>query len=82
MADTNPYPTPGGVEAAIKEAAKKASTADPSLTINEHIRMAHYVGFSTVELATDLVARFIDPALDDSASSRPWSHQRLDWYAE
>lgn len=45
MAEANPYPTPGGVEAAIKDAAKKASAVDPSLTTNERIRMAHFDRF-------------------------------------
>lgn len=45
MAEANPYPTPGGVEAAIKDAAKKASAADPSLTTGERIRMAHFDRF-------------------------------------
>lgn len=45
MADANPYPTPGGVEAAIKDAAKRASAADPSLTTNERIRIAYFDRF-------------------------------------
>lgn len=45
MTEANPYPTPGGVEAAIKDAAKKASAADPSLTTGERIRMAHFDRF-------------------------------------
>lgn len=35
--------------------------------------------FPTVELASELVARFIDPALDGAANGKTWSHQHLDW---
>jgi len=45
LAEANPYPTPGGVEAAIKDAAKKASAIDPSLTAGERIRMAYFDRF-------------------------------------
>lgn len=45
LADITPYPTPAGVEAAIKDAAKRAASADPSLTTNERIRLAHFDRF-------------------------------------
>lgn len=45
MADIEPYPTAAGVEAAIKDAAKKAATADPSLNVNERIRLEHFNRF-------------------------------------
>lgn len=45
MADPKPYAAPAGVEAAIKDAARAASAADPSLTINERIRIEHFRRF-------------------------------------
>lgn len=45
MADVEPYPTAAGVEAAIKDAAKKAAAADPSLNVNERIRLEHFNRF-------------------------------------
>lgn len=45
MADAVPYSTAAGVEAAIKEAAKKAATADPSLTTTERIRLEYFNRF-------------------------------------
>jgi hypothetical protein len=45
MADVEPYPTAAGVEAAIKDAAKKAQAADPSLNVNERIRLEHFNRF-------------------------------------
>jgi len=45
MADIEPYPTAAGVEAAIKDAAKKAAAADPSLNVNERIRLEHFNRF-------------------------------------
>lgn len=39
MPEIQPYPTSAGVEAAIKDAAKKAAGADPSLDTNERIRL-------------------------------------------
>jgi hypothetical protein len=45
MADVEPYPTAAGVEAAIKDAARKATAADPSLDINERIRLEHFNRF-------------------------------------
>lgn len=35
----DPYPTAAGVEAAIKEAARKATSADSSLTVDDRIRL-------------------------------------------
>ncbi|MGH3350651.1 MAG: nucleotidyl transferase AbiEii/AbiGii toxin family protein [Nocardioides sp.] len=45
MADPKTYATPAGVEAAIKDTARAASAADPSLTINERIRIEHFRRF-------------------------------------
>jgi hypothetical protein len=45
MTDVEPYPTAAGVEAAIKDAAKKAAAADPSLNVNERIRLEHFNRF-------------------------------------
>lgn len=45
MADVEPYPTVAGVEAAIKDAAKKAVAADPSLNVSERIRLEHFNRF-------------------------------------
>ena len=45
IADVEPYPTAAGVEAAIKDAAKKAAAADPSLNVNERIRLEHFNRF-------------------------------------
>ncbi len=45
MADHDPYPTPGGVEHAIKDAAKKAAAADPSLDVNRRIQLEYFNRF-------------------------------------
>ncbi len=45
MADPGPYATAAGVEAAIKEAAKKAAAADPSLDVNKRIRLEYFNRF-------------------------------------
>ncbi len=45
MAELEPYPTPSGVEAATKDAAKRAASTDPSLTISERIRLAYFDRF-------------------------------------
>lgn len=45
MPDVEPYPTSAGVEAAIKEAAKKAAADDPSLDTNERIRLEYFNRF-------------------------------------
>jgi len=45
LPDVEPYPTAAGVEAAIKDAAKTAAAADPSLTINERIRLEYFNRF-------------------------------------
>ena len=45
MAEPEPYSTPRGVENAIKDAAKKAAAADPSLDVNERIRLEYFNRF-------------------------------------
>lgn len=45
MADIEPYATPAGVEAAIKDAARKATAEDPSLGIAERIRLEYFRRF-------------------------------------
>lgn len=45
MCEINPYPNGHGVEQAIKEAAKKASHEDPSLSVNERIRLKYFNRF-------------------------------------
>lgn len=45
MDEIQPYPTSAGVEAAIKEAAKKAAAADSSLDTNERIRLEYFNRF-------------------------------------
>ncbi|MBJ7248882.1 MAG: nucleotidyl transferase AbiEii/AbiGii toxin family protein [Thermoleophilia bacterium] len=45
MADVEPYTTPAGVEAAIKDAAKKSATTDPSLNTNQRIRGEYFDRF-------------------------------------
>lgn len=42
MENSEPYPTARGVESAIKEAAKKAAQADPSLDVNKRIRLEYF----------------------------------------
>ena len=39
------YTTPGGVEAAIKEAARQATRDEPSVSISERIRQEHFRRF-------------------------------------
>ena len=41
MTEREPYPFPGGVEDAIKNAAKKAAVADPSLDISKRIQLEY-----------------------------------------
>lgn len=45
MPEIQPYPISAGVEAAIKDAAKKAAVADPSLDTNERIRLEYFNRF-------------------------------------
>lgn len=42
---SEPYPTPAGVEAAIKDAAKKAAKTDPSLDVNRRIQLEYFNRF-------------------------------------
>jgi nucleotidyltransferase AbiEii toxin of type IV toxin-antitoxin system len=44
-AELEPYPSAAGVEAAIKDAARKAAAADPSLPVNERIRLEYFNRF-------------------------------------
>lgn len=39
----------------------------------------HCAGYRTVELASDLVRRLIDPALSGDAAGKMWSHKSLQW---
>jgi hypothetical protein len=43
--NVEPYPSSAGVEAAIKDAAKRAAAADPSLDTNERIRLEYFNRF-------------------------------------
>lgn len=43
--EQEPYPTAHGVESAIKEAAKKAAQADPSLDMNKRIQLEYFNRF-------------------------------------
>lgn len=45
MAEHEPYPTPGGVESAIKDAAKKAAADEPSLDVNKRIQLEYFNRF-------------------------------------
>ena len=45
MTEAERYATPSAVEAAITAAARKAFTADPSLTIQERIRLEYFHRF-------------------------------------
>ncbi len=45
MSVPEPYPTPRGVEAAIKDAAKNAAEADPSLDTNKRIQLEYFNRF-------------------------------------
>lgn len=45
MAEPPAYPTPAGVESAIKDVAKATSAADPSLDTNERIRLEYFNRF-------------------------------------
>lgn len=42
MPDHEPYATPAGVIAAIKDAARAATRADPSLTVTQRIRLEYF----------------------------------------
>ncbi len=39
----------------------------------------HCAGFRTVDLASDLVRRLIEPALSGDATGKMWSHKSLQW---
>lgn len=45
MTERVPYPTAGGVETAIKDAAKKAAAADPSLSVAKRVEVEHFNRF-------------------------------------
>ena len=45
MVEANPYPTPAGVENAIKDAAKKAAAVDPALDVNKRIHLEYFNRF-------------------------------------
>jgi Nucleotidyl transferase AbiEii toxin, Type IV TA system len=45
LAELEPYASAAGVEAAIKDAARKGAAADPSLTVNERIRLEYFNRF-------------------------------------
>ncbi|HET7398150.1 MAG TPA: nucleotidyl transferase AbiEii/AbiGii toxin family protein [Intrasporangium sp.] len=45
MTEPEHYPSASGVEAAIKDAAKKATAADPALSVNERIRLEYFNRF-------------------------------------
>lgn len=168
MTEREPFATSGGVETAIKEAARKAAASDPSFDVSKRITLEHFnrflsrvfsegenskwvlkggtsilaripssrstrdidllctnftlaraleelirlastdlndhfrfeyvnhrdsigndarlsksvnycASYRTVELASDLVARLIDPALTRDADGKTWSHTSLDW---
>lgn len=42
MTNAEPYPTPRGVENAIKDAATKAAASDPSLDVNKRIQLEYF----------------------------------------
>ncbi|MDN5794788.1 MAG: nucleotidyl transferase AbiEii/AbiGii toxin family protein [Intrasporangium sp.] len=45
MAEPEPYSTPRGVENAIKDAARSAAAADPSLDVNKRIQLEYFNRF-------------------------------------
>lgn len=45
MTDRDPYPTSGGVEKAIKNAAKRSAAADPSLPVSKRIELEYFNRF-------------------------------------
>lgn len=45
VAEPEPYSTPRGVENAIKDAARKAAAADPSLDVNKRIQLEYFNRF-------------------------------------
>jgi hypothetical protein len=45
VADHEPYPTAAGVEAAIKDAAKKLAASDPSLDTGKRIQLEYFRRF-------------------------------------
>ncbi|MDO5498888.1 MAG: nucleotidyl transferase AbiEii/AbiGii toxin family protein, partial [Propionibacteriaceae bacterium] len=45
MAEPEPYSTPRGVENAIKDAARKAAAADPSLAVSQRIQLEYFNRF-------------------------------------
>lgn len=45
MREHEPYPTAGGVEAAIKDAARRAAAENPALSTDQRIRLEHFNRF-------------------------------------
>lgn len=45
MVEASPYPTPAGVENAIKDAAKKAAAVDPALDVSKRIHLEYFNRF-------------------------------------
>lgn len=45
MIERGPYPFAAGVENAIKDAARKAAAADPSLDVNKRIQLEYFNRF-------------------------------------
>ncbi|SDT64278.1 nucleotidyl transferase AbiEii/AbiGii toxin family protein [Jiangella sp. DSM 45060] len=45
MSDGEPYPSAAGVDAAIKDASRRAALADPSLSVNERVRLEYFRRF-------------------------------------
>ena len=45
MAEPEPYSSPRGVENAIKDAARRAASADPSLDVNKRIQLEYFNRF-------------------------------------
>lgn len=69
--------------AAIRELPTLNKFAVPSGWGTSYSKIAKSVtycdGYRSVELAKDLVARLIDPALSGEAVGKTWSHQQLTW---
>lgn len=75
MTRNDGYASPGAVESAISAAARKASNADPSLTIQERIRLEYFHRFLSLYPVVDQVADKVCATLA-LYSGRPSSREK------
>lgn len=78
MTEREPYPTPGGVENAIKDAARKAATADPSLDVNTRIRLEYFNRFLSRVFAEGDASEWVLKGGTGILARLPWTRATRD----